>query len=296
VIPELVGGSADLTPSNNTKPDGWEDFQRDTPQGRYFRFGVREHGMGAITNGIVLCNLRPYAGTFFNFLDYMKAAVRLSSLSELAAIWVYTHDSVGLGEDGPTHQPIEQLATLRAQPNIAAFRPADANETSVGWRLALERKLPTALVLSRQALPILDPKRYPVHEAARGGYVLDGDDDPELLLIGTGAEVHLALQARETLSERGVASRVVSLPSWEIFEQQDRSYRESVIPPDVEARVTVEAASPLGWERYAGPHGEIIGLDRFGASAPGTTALEKLGFVPERVVEAAERVLSANRV
>jgi transketolase len=291
-LPELVGGSADLTPSNNTKPSLFEDFQPDNPSGRYIRYGVREHAMAAITNGLVLSNLRAYAGTFFNFLDYCKPAVRIASLMHCPSIWVFTHDSVGLGEDGPTHQPIEQLATLRAQPNVTTFRPADANETSVGWRIALERGIPTALVLSRQKLPVLDPDRYPVERAERGGYVLDGDDDPEVVLIATGSEVHLLLEARASLSERGVRSRVVSLPSWELFEEQDREYRESVLPPDVTARVTVEAASPVGWERYAGLEGEIIGLTRFGASAPGTTALEKLGFTPERVVEAAERALS----
>jgi transketolase len=175
---------------------------------------------------------------------------------------------------------------------VAAFRPADANETAVGWRLALERGTPTALILSRQKLPILDPDRYPVERAARGGYVLEGDDDPDVLVIATGAEVHPALRARATLTDRGIRSRVVSLPCWEVFEEQDRDYRESVIPPDVAARVTIEAASPVGWERYAGLEGEIIGLDRFGASAPGTTVLEKLGFTPERVVEAAERAVN----
>jgi transketolase len=290
-LPELVGGSADLTPSNNTKPSFFEDFQADNPAGRYIRYGVREHAMAAATNGLVLSNLRAYAGTFFNFLDYCKPAVRLASLMHCPSIWVFTHDSIGLGEDGPTHQPIEQLATLRAQPNVTTFRPADANETAVGWRIALERGIPTALVLTRQKLAILDPDRYPVERSARGGYVLEGDDDPEVVLIATGSEVHEALAARAQLTDRGVRSRVVSLPSWEIFEEQDREYRESVIPPEITARVTIEAASPVGWERYAGLEGEIIGLARFGASAPGTTALEKLGFTAERVVEAAERTI-----
>ncbi|MGZ4480757.1 MAG: transketolase [Gaiellales bacterium] len=294
-IPELMGGSADLTPSNNTKPPDSVDFQPGSPEGRYLRFGVREHGMGGITNGLVLSGVRAYGGTFFNFLDYMKPAVRLSALMNIPSVWVYTHDSVGLGEDGPTHQPIEQLATLRATPNMTVFRPADANETAVGWRIALERRNPTALCLTRQAVPVLDPAVHPVAEAARGGYVLEGDEEPRVLLIATGSEVHVALAARALLTERGVASRVVSLPCWELFEEQPESYRDQILPPEIEARVTVEAGASLGWERYAGPRGAIVGLDRFGASAPGATVLANLGFTPERVADEAERVLSENR-
>jgi transketolase len=226
-------------------------------------------------------------------MDYAKPAVRLAALMNIPAIWVYTHDSVGLGEDGPTHQPVEQLATLRATPNVAVFRPADANETVEGWRLALARRSPTALVLTRQALPILDPDRYPVADAARGGYVLEGDDDPQVLLVATGSEVHVALGARTILGERGIRSRVVSLPCWELFEEQPESYRTSVLPPEIDARVTVEAAATVGWERYAGLRGAVVGLDRFGASAPGATVLAELGFTPERVAEEADRVLAA---
>jgi transketolase len=296
-VPQLVGGSADLTPSNNTKPEGWEDFQPGAYAGRYLRFGVREHGMSAISNGLAASGLRPYAATFFNFLDYAKPAVRLSALSRLPVIWIYTHDSIGLGEDGPTHQPIEQLATLRATPDICVFRPADANETIAGWRVALARgDAPTALLLSRQALPVLDPERYPLADAARGGYVLEGDPDPDVILIGTGAEVHLAMEARGLLRDRGVSSRVVSLPSWELFEEQPVSYRNDVLPPEVAARVSVEAAATLGWERYVGLHGRVIGLDRFGASAPGTAALEHLGFTSGRVADEAERVLQASSI
>jgi len=292
-VPELVGGSADLTPSNNTRPPGWEDFQPATRRGRYLRFGVREHAMTTIVNGLALSYLRPYGGTFFNFMDYAKPAVRLAALMNIPSIWVYTHDSVGLGEDGPTHQPVEQLATLRATPNVAVFRPADANETVEGWRLALARRSPTALVLTRQALPILDPDRYPVADAARGGYVLEGDDDPQVILIATGSEVHVAMGARTILGERGIRSRVVSLPCWELFEEQPESYRTAVLPPEIDARVTVEAAATVGWERYAGLRGAVVGLDRFGASAPGATVLAELGFTPERVDEAADRVLAA---
>jgi transketolase len=294
-VPQLVGGSGDLTPSNNTRPAGWSDMAPGAHAARYIRFGVREHGMGAVTNGLVLSGLRAYAGTFFNFLDYMKPAVRLSALMHIPAIWVYTHDSIGLGEDGPTHQPVEQLATLRATPNMTVFRPADANETAVGWRVALEREGPTALCLTRQALPVLDPDAHPVGDAVRGGYVLESDDDPQLLLIATGSEVHVAVAARALLAERGLTSRVVSLPSWELFEEQPKEYREAVIPPAVEARVCIEAGSPLGWERYAGERGTIVALDRFGASAPGADVLSHLGFTPERVAEKAERVLERAR-
>ena len=292
-VPLLIGGSADLTPSNNTRPEGWDDFQPGSYAGRYLRFGVREHGMSAIANGLAASGMRPYVATFFNFLDYAKPSVRLSALSRLPVIWVYTHDSVGLGEDGPTHQPIEQLATLRATPDVCVFRPADANETVAGWRIALGRDLPTALILTRQALAVLDPGRYPVADAARGGYVLEGDADPDVILIGTGSEVHVALAARGLLRDRGVSSRVVSLPSWELFEEQPESYRTEVLPPEIEARVSVEAAATLGWERYVGLHGAVIGLDRFGASAPGATVLKNLGFTPERVADEAERVLQA---
>src|SRR4051812_38069535 len=291
-VPELVGGSADLTPSNNTKPADWEDFEPGHYDGRYLRFGVREHGMGGIVNGLVVSHLRAFGATFFNFVDYMKPAVRLSALMNIPAIWIYTHDSIGLGEDGPTHQPVEQLATLRATPNVTTFRPADANETTVGWRVAMARRDPTALILSRQALPVLDAAELPIDQSVRGGYVLEGDDDPAVLLIATGAEVHTALEARKLLAEDGIASRVVSLPSWELFDEQPESYREQVIPPSIEARVCIEAGASLGWERFAGAHGAIVALDRFGASAPGTSVLEHLGFTPRHVADEAQRVLS----
>ncbi len=294
-VPEMVGGSADLTPSNNTKPPDWSDFEPGHYEGRYLRFGVREHSMGGIVNGLVVSHLRAFGATFFNFLDYMKPAVRLSALMNIPAVWVYTHDSVGLGEDGPTHQPIEQLATLRATPNVTVFRPADANETAVGWRIALTRRNPTALVLSRQALPVLDASSLPVADAARGGYVLEGDDDPAVVLIATGSEVHTALEARRLLTQEGTSSRVVSLPSWELFDEQSESYRDQVIPPAVRARVCVEAAATLGWERFAGGRGAIIGLERFGASAPGATVLEQLGFTPRHIADEALRVLSTIR-
>jgi transketolase len=294
-VPELVGGSADLTPSNNTRPPDWTDFQPGSHEGRYLRFGVREHGMGGIVNGLVVSHLRAYGATFFNFLDYMKPAVRLSALMNIPSIWIYTHDSVGLGEDGPTHQPVEQLATLRATPNMTVFRPADANETTVGWRIAMERRNPTALCLTRQALPVLDVAALPVSDAARGGYVLEGDDDPEVILIATGSEVHTVQEARALLAAEGVASRVVSLPSWELFDEQSQDYRDKVLPPAVEARVCVEAGASLGWDRFAGPRGAIVAIDRFGASAPGQTVLDHLGFTPRHVADEAVRILSLIR-
>jgi transketolase len=290
-----VGGSADLTPSNNTKPEGWSDFEPGNYQGRYLRFGVREHGMGAVVNGMVVSHLRAFGATFFNFLDYMKPAVRLSALMNIPAIWIYTHDSIGLGEDGPTHQPIEQLATLRATPNVTVFRPADANETAVGWRMALTRRNPTALCLSRQALPVMDAAALPVDESARGGYVLEGDEQPDVILIATGSEVHTVREARRLLADEGTSSRVVSLPSWELFDEQPQSYRDQVIPPAVQARVCVEAGATLGWERFAGDRGAIVGLERFGASAPGQTVLDQLGFTPRHVADEAQRVLTAIR-
>jgi transketolase len=221
--------------------------------------------------------------------------VRLSALMNIPAIWVYTHDSVGLGEDGPTHQPVEQLATLRATPNITVFRPADANEAITGWRVALQRRNPTALVLTRQALPVLDPEQLPLAESARGGYVLESDDDPAVILIASGSEVHVARAARGLLADQGIASRVVSMPSFELFEEQPDGYRDEVLPPSIEARVSVEAAASLGWERYVGRRGAIVGLDRFGASAPGAVVLENLGFTPQRVADEAARVLSLTR-
>ena len=248
--------------------------------------------MGGVVNGLVVSHLRAYGATFFNFLDYMKPAVRLSALMNIPSVWIYTHDSIGLGEDGPTHQPVEQLATLRATPNMTVFRPADANETTIGWRVAMARRNPTALVLSRQALPVLDAAQLPIADAVRGGYVLEGDEDPAVLLIATGAEVHTALEARKLLAEDGTTSRVVSLPCWELFDEQPQSYRDEVIPPALAARVCVEAGASLGWARFAGPDGAIVALDRFGASAPGTTVLEHLGFTPRHVADEALRVLS----
>ncbi len=294
-VPALMGGSADLTPSNKTKTKEAQNFSHENPEGRYLRFGVREHGMGAVLNGLTLHGgLRGFGGTFLTFSDYMKPAVRLSALMEAPVIWVYTHDSVGLGEDGPTHQPIEHLAALRSIPHLHTLRPADANETAEAWRLALDRTDgPTAFAFSRQALPTLDRSAYaPADGTRRGAYVLAGDGEPDVLLLATGSEVHLALEAKKTLDGEGIAARVVSMPCWEIFRDQDQAYRDHVLPPSVRARVGVEAASPLGWGEWVGLDGTVIGLWRFGSSAPGDEVLRKLGFTAEAVAEAARALVA----
>ncbi len=301
-LPELVGGSGDLTPSNKTLIEDSTDFEADNAIGRNLRFGVREHAMGAILNGISAHGgLRPYGGTFLIFSDYMRPSIRLAALMKQPVIYVFTHDSVGLGEDGPTHQPVEHLAGLRAIPNLVVIRPADAAETVMAWRVALERKDgPTALALTRQKVPSLERGGDGSAKALlRGGYVLaelpDLDALPDVILIGTGSEVQLALGAARRLAEEGTRARVVSLPSWELFERQSAAYRESVLPREVKARVSVEAGSPFGWERYVGDEGAIVGIDRFGASAPGDVVLEKLGFNVQNVLQRARRVLESSR-
>lgn len=294
-LPNLLGGSADLAPSNNTFLKGLPELQKESYHGRNIRFGVREHAMGAILSGLVLHGgLRPYGGTFLVFADYMRPAIRLAALMELPVIYVFTHDSIAVGEDGPTHQPVEHLASLRCIPGLVVIRPADAGETVAAWRQALSfRRRPAALVLSRQNLPVLD--RTQLAEAAglaRGAYVLaDAPGTPDLILIATGAEVHLALAARETLAAEGAAVRVVSMPSWELFEEMPEDYREAVLPQAVSRRLVIEAGSPMGWERYAGPGGLILGIDRFGASAPGGVVLKAYGFTPENVVRQARELL-----
>ncbi len=293
-LPEIVGGSGDLAPSTKTLLEGLGDFSFLTDCGRNIHFGVRENAMVAIVNGMAAHGgLRPYGATFLIFSDYAKAAVRLSSLMQVPSTVVFTHDSIALGEDGPTHQPVEQLAGLRAIPGYTVLRPADANETVEAWRTILLSSEPAAIVLTRQKLPVLDVDRYPVRTGVvRGAYILEeaAGGHPDLLLIGTGSEVHLCLEAQRRLAERQVHARVVSMPSWELFEEQEASYRGAVLPPGI-PRVTVEAASPVGWERYAGPGGIVIGLNRFGGSAPGPVVLEKLGFTVERVVGAAMELM-----
>jgi transketolase len=294
-LPDLMGGSADLTPSNNTLIKGARDFQKETPEGSYLRFGVREHAMGGVLSGLALHGgVRPYGGTFLVFADYMRPAIRLAALMKLPVVYIFTHDSIAVGEDGPTHQPVEQLASLRAIPGLTVIRPADATETAAAWRLALQKTDgPVALLLSRQNLPVLDRRGGPAADLLRhGAYTLvEPAAGPQVILIASGSEVSLALQARELLSGRGVAARVVSMPSWELFEQAAPEYRDSVLPPQVTARVAIEAGVPMGWERYA-PAG--LFMTGFGASAPGATVMEKFGFTAEGVVAKVMALLGGN--
>ncbi|WP_038045495.1 transketolase [Thermus caliditerrae] len=286
-MPELLGGSADLTPSNNTQAQGMQDFTPENPTGRYLHFGVREHGMGAILNGLNLHGgYRAYGGTFLVFSDYMRPAIRLAALMGTPTVFVFTHDTIALGEDGPTHQPVEHLMSLRAMPGLWVIRPADAYETFYAWQVALKRKEgPTALILTRQAVPLLTPEK--ARGLLRGGYVLEDAERPEGVIVATGSEVHLALKAKALLAEKGRRVRVVSLPSFELFEAQPEAYRKEVLPLGLPT-LAVEAGATLGWERYA--H-KVVGLDRFGASAPYPEVYEKLGFTPERVAEALEDLL-----
>ncbi len=294
-LPALLGGSADLAPSTKTYVKSLGVLKAD-PCGRNVHFGIREHAMGGILNGMALSQaLVPFGATFLVFCDYMRPSIRLAALMRLQVIYIFTHDSVAVGEDGPTHQPVEQVAALRAIPNLVVLRPADANETVFAWRFALSRNDgPTALILTRQKLPVIDQGRFASPEGLlRGGYVLAEapQGTPELLILATGSEVHIALAAYEQLVKQGVAVRVVSMPSWEIFEAQDGSYRDEVLPASVRARVAVEAGVPMGWERYVAPGGKILGIERFGASAPGGIILEKFGFTAEAVMAAARQML-----
>ncbi|MFO7599990.1 MAG: transketolase C-terminal domain-containing protein, partial [Candidatus Desulfacyla sp.] len=291
-VSNLIGGSADLAPSNKTEISGEADFQADDYAGRNLRFGVREHGMGAILNGMALHGgVIPYGGTFLIFSDYMRPAIRLAALMGLNVIYVFTHDSIGVGEDGPTHQPVEQLAALRAIPGLTVIRPCDGNETAEAWKAALQSTGPVALALTRQDLPVLDRSLYVgADHLVRGAYVVkdapDGDA-PDLILIGTGSELHIALQAAERLGEKRIKVRVVSMPSWELFANQDDAYCHQVLPPEIKARIAIEAGVTQGWHRYVGDSGKVIGLNRFGASAPGAVLYEKFGFTAEHVVETA---------
>ena len=292
-LPWLIGGSADLAPSTKTRLtlDGSGDFQPGTYGGRNFHFGVREHAMGAVCNGMGLSKIRAFGSGFLIFSDYMRAAIRLSAIMEVPVIYVFTHDSIGVGEDGPTHQPVEQLASLRAIPGLLTLRPCDANEVAEAWRVIVPLKHePACLVLSRQALPTLDRRRLaPASGLARGAYVLSDPPTgkPEVILIGTGSEVSLCLDAANELAKEGIKARVVSMPSWELFEKQDAGYQATVLPPEVSARVSVEQAATIGWERYVGMGGAKIGMHTFGASAPLKALLGKFGFTPDKVAEAA---------
>jgi transketolase len=301
-IPWFIGGSADLASSNRTTLtfEGAGDLQADNPGGRNLHFGVREHAMAAAMNGLSLSKLRPFGGTFLIFSDYARPAIRLAAIMELPVVFVFTHDAMGDGEDGPTHQPVEQLASLRAMPGLITMRPADANEVVEAYRYIMQlRHQPVALALSRQALPTFDRIRYAsAAGVARGAYVLAdaSGGDPEVIIIASGSEVSLAVDAHETLLAEGVRSRVVSMPSWEIFDHQAKEYRDSVLPPAVTARVAVEQASTLGWERYVGTSGQVIGMHTFGASAPLKELQRKFGFEPGQVVAAAREQLSKNKV
>ncbi|GDY32859.1 transketolase [Gandjariella thermophila] len=295
-IPWLLGGSADLAPSTKTTLTSAEDFEADDRIGRNFHLGIREHAAAAVANGLSLTKLRPYWSTFLTFSDYARGAIRLSALMELPVIHIFTHDSIGVGEDGPTHQPVEQLASLRAIPGLLVFRPCDANEVVETWRVvAALRHEPAALVLSRQKLPTLDRAGLGAAEGvARGAYVLADAPTgrPDVLLLATGSEVAIALAAREELNAEGIAARVVSMPCWELFDRQPRAYRDEVLPPEVRARVGVEQAATLGWDRYVGDAGAVVGMHTFGASAPLKQLLSKFGFTPERVAQIASELVA----
>lgn len=301
-LPNLIGGSADLAPSNKTYIKGGEVFQGGHFQGRNFHFGVREHGMGSILNGMALHRgVLPYGGTFLVFSDYMRPPIRLAAMMGLKVIYIFTHDSIGLGEDGPTHQPIEQLAALRAIPNLTVLRPCDANETVAAWRFALtHKKGPVALVLTRQSVPVLDRKVFASADGLhRGAYILsdaNSDKEPQVILIASGSEVHIAIEAANRLQEKGVSVRVVSMPSWELFDAQTNEYQNQVLPPRVKARLAIEAGVTQGWHRYLGNKAEAVGIDHFGASAPYKVLYEKFGITADRVVEKAFALLEATEL
>jgi transketolase len=288
ILPELIGGSADLAPSNNTKIDGSPDFQKTSYDGRNFHFGVREHAMGAVLNGMTLFGgVIPYGGTFLIFSDYMKPAIRIAAISHIPSIFIFTHDSVGLGEDGPTHQPIEQLVALRATPNLVVIRPADANEVREAWKVAIShRNGPTVLALTRQAVPTFENRT--VETVSKGAYLLKDFGEPEIILMASGSEVSLIMDAAQKLHEEGIGVRVVSFPSWELFEMQNEAYKESVLPKSIQARLAVEAGASLGWERYAK---SVIGIDRYGASAPYKVIFENFGFTVDNVVAHAKALM-----
>ena len=299
-LPELMGGSADLAPSNKTWIANEPAFSPETPEGRNMHFGVREHGMGAIVNGMAVHGgLIPYGATFLVFSDYMRGALRISALSDYHSIWVFTHDSIGVGEDGPTHQPIEHVASLRIIPKMVTLRPCDANETAQAWRFAVEHDGPTALILSRQNLPTIDRSIFSDAEGLlKGAYVLAdiGDEDPDLILMASGSEVDLILQAATRLAAESVNVWVVSFPSWELFQAQPQTYRDQVLPPGIKPRLAVEAGVPFGWDTWVGDHGKVIGIETFGASAPGELVMEKFGFSVANVIETALDLLHSEKL
>ena len=293
-VPAMLGGSGDLTGSNKTDIKGEPALTRADFSGRYIHYGVREHAMASMMNGMALHGgVRPYGGTFLVFSDYMRPSIRLAAMMELPVIYVFTHDSIGLGEDGPTHQPIEQLMSLRTIPNLTVLRPADANETAVSWQVALQNKTgPTALILTRQGLPTIDRSRYaPADGVQQGAYILSDADQPQVILLATGSEVQIALKAQQLLADKAVAARVVSMPSWELFAAQSDDYQQHVLPPHITARVVIEAGTSFGWERYIGTGGTAVALDRFGISAPYERVYEELGLTETAVVEAALKLI-----
>jgi transketolase len=300
-VPWLVGGAADLAPSTKTRLtfEGAGDFQAGNYAGRNFHFGIREHAMGSILNGLAVSKLRPFGSGFLIFSDYARGAIRLSAIMELPVVHIFTHDSIGVGEDGPTHQPVEHLIALRAIPHLIVLRPGDANEVAEAWKVIMNlRRQPVALILSRQAMPTLDRTRYaPASGVAQGAYVLADAEGgkPDVLLMGSGSEVSLCVSAFEQLRSEGIRARVVSMPSWELFEQQDPSYRESVLPSSVTARVAVEQASTLGWAQYTGTNGAILGMKTFGASAPLKVLQQEFGFTKENMVAAAKAQVTQAR-
>jgi transketolase len=294
-LPSMIGGSADLAPSNNTFVKSMSEFQANNYGGRYMRYGVREHAMGGIMNGMAVTDgIIPYGGTFFVFSDYLRGSIRIACIMGIRPIYVFTHDSIGVGEDGPTHEPVEQLAALRCMPNMISIRPADANETVAAWKFAIEHnESPIALLLTRQKLPTIDRTKYPsADNLTKGAYVLvENSSTPDLILIGTGSEVQLALGAYDQLMKEGKNVRVVSMPSWELFERQTKEYRDSILPPNVKKRIAIEALITMGWEKYVGDSGKIIGMNSFGTSAPVDVIFKHFGFTVENVVKAAKEIL-----
>ena len=294
-LPTLIGGSADLAPSTDTDLDGYKSFSAKQYDGRIFHFGIREHSMGAILNGMALSNcIIPYGATFLIFSDYMRPPIRLAAIMKIRTIFIYTHDSIGLGEDGTTHQPVEQLIGLRSIPNLTVIRPADANETAHAWRVALEHSGgPVALILTRQGIPVIDQEKYAkAFQLERGAYILsESERTPQIILIGTGSEVQLLLVAQEKLKDLNIAARVVSMPSWELFNKQDETYKEEIFPKRLRKRLAVEAGSPLGWHQYVTDEGDVIGINQFGESAPGEEVMNEYGFTVANVVSRAKALL-----
>jgi transketolase len=294
-LPLLIGGSADLSPSTDTELDAFQSFSDENHGGRNFHFGIREHAMGAVLNGMKLTNgIIPFGATFLIFSDYMRPPIRLAAIMKIRTIFIYTHDSIGLGEDGTTHQPVEQLIGLRSVPNMTVIRPADANETAHAWRVTLEHSGgPVALILTRQNLPIIDQDKYAkANNVDKGAYILsDCENEPQIILMATGSEVHLLLEAQEKLKEESINARVVSFPSWEIFEAQSDEYKEKVFPKNIRRRLAVEAGSPIGWCKYVTDDGDVLGITKFGESAPGEEVMKEYGFTTENVVAKAKALL-----